>query len=916
MKKVALLLLLLLLGACNRSDETGTLVEETAVPTATELTEANNDTVADTAVPNPTDTITLRMIAYDWQSGSYRALIETFEAENPGVAIRIVSMEETLGLDSGGAGQWPEDAAERLVSAADVVPTNAIGVANGASGLLLDLRPLIETDDTFDRADFYPNALDYFESDGGIWGVPSELNYSLIFYNKDAFDAAGIEYPQAGWSWEDLLAAAQATTVSEGSEVVQWGLVQSNRNPFDFVAGRTGPLIDTTTDPPTAQIDRPEVADALQWYVDLFMLHEVAPNLAAPEPDENGIYIPPEYELIENGQAAMWPEYSGSWQWRSQQMHVGVVPFPVDVPDDHSTPVYVNGYVLSAGTRHPEAAWRWINFLSQQPSVDSFSQDTAVPARRSVAEADGFWDRVDSELGVALRYAVDHAYFSQFGAGYGAFYEAANAVLTENRSVEEALADAQAQAEMDIANFAAEQEVAEDVAIVITEPEDTAVPEGAITIVFTAASAGGAGLQPYRALAAAFQEQHPDVVVELETPNFGTGTIGLQDIAANVDCLQWYGGPASDEERLAVLNLEPFLDADPELSKADYFPQAIDAFSYQGQLWGLPADMNILLIAYNKALFDAAGRPYPALNWTTDDFLETAVAFTSGDDPEIRQYGYVPQEFELNDLNAFLERLGAQFLDESVDPPRLTFTHPDTMEAMRWFAALTTEFGAKPIFTTNIGGGSVGTGEERKTLIENGRAAMWSDQGFQSFPEINFDDLDLGIVPLPAGLDGTATAASAVTGYFISAGTKQRQACWEWIKFLGEQPYIGSYGNTIPARMDVAQSAAYAQAVGEEKAAANLASVANVTGPSFNQRLSSDANWLSLGHFWWLSYAYDQILTADMPVEDALTAVQAKADAYRDCMMDRGDLEDQNIQRTCLAEVDDTVPPFLVEVSE
>lgn len=701
MKKVMFLLMLLLLAACNRGEEVNTPAEETAVPPPAEPVEANATNETDTAVPNTTDTITLRMIAYDWQSGSYRDLIETFEAENPGVEIKIVSMEDTLGLESGGAGQWPDDAAERLVSAADVVPTNAIGIANSASGLLLDLRPLIETDSTFDRNDFYPKALEYFESDGGIWGLPSVLNFNLIFYNKDAFDAAGHDYPQAGWSWDDLLVAAQATPVSEGDEVVQWGLVQSNRNPFDFVASRTGPLIDTTTVPPTAYFDRPEVADALQWYVDLFVLHEVTPNLEAPVPDEDGVFIPPEYELIENGMAAMWPEYSGSWQWRSQQMNLGIVPFPVDAPDDHTTPVYVNGYVLSAGTRHPEAAWRWLNFLSQQPSVDDFSQDSAVPARRSVAEADGFWDRIDPELGDALRYAVDHSFFYRYGAGYGAFFEAANAVLTENQPVADALVAAQAQAELDIANFAEEQEETEEVEIVISEPEDTAVPEGAVAIVFTTAGGPG-GLQPFRDLAEAFQQTYPDITVELQTPDYGPGPVDLRQVAATSDCLQWFSSISSAEDRAAVLNIEPFLDADPALSKDDFYPSAVEAFSYQGQLWGLPAETGLAVVIYNKALFDAAGVPYPTLDWTTDDFLETAVALTAGSDPETKQYGYVPQELEINDLSDFLERLGAQFLDESVDPPQLAFMHPDTIAAMRWFTGLTTEFAVKPTFVTNI----------------------------------------------------------------------------------------------------------------------------------------------------------------------------------------------------------------------
>lgn len=912
MKKAAFLMLLLL-AACNRSDGTETLAAETAVPPVAEPVEANTNE-SDTAVSSPTETITLRMVTYDWDSASYRDLIETFEAENPDIEIQIVSIEETLGLGSDGMGQWPEDAARRLVSAADVVPTNAIGITNGASGLLLDLRPLIEADSTFDRADFYPNALEYFESDGGIWGLPTALNFNVIFYNKDAFDAAGHDYPQAGWSWEDLLTAAKATTVRDGSEVTQWGLVQLNQSPYELVVSRIGPLVDTSTNPPIAQFDRPEVAEALQWFVDLYLLHEVAPNLETPEPDEDGTYIPPGYELIDNGQTAMWPEYSGSWQWRSSQMNLGVVPFPVDTPNDHSTTVYVDGYVLSAGTRHPEAAWRWIKFLSQQPSVSGFSLDTAVPARRSVAEAGGFWDRVNPELGTALRFALDHAYIYQFAPGYGAFSEAAQSVLQNEKTVDEALAEAQTQAENEIATFIAGQEGAEAVEIVVSEPEESAVPEEAVTILFTTGGGTG-GLQPYRDLADAFREVHPDIVVELQTPDFGTGVVNLSTIANATDCLQWFGGVSREEDRSAILNIEPFLDADPSLSKDDFYPSIVEAFSYQGQLWALPAETNLAVVVYNKALFDAASLPYPTLDWTTDDFLETAVALTTGSDPETKQYGYVPQELEINDLSNFLERLGAQFLDESVDPPQLTFTHPDTIDAMRWFTGLTTEFAVKPTFNTQVFGGSVNFGEERKALIENGRAAMWTDQGFGSFPEISLEGLDIGMVPLPDGPDGTATADNLVIGYFISAQTTQRQACWEWIKFLSEQPYIGNFGNTIPARRSVAESTAYAQAVGAEQAAVNLDTVSSLTGSSATRRIGSEANWLELGFSWWQIYAYDQIIANGRTVEDVLTEVQAKSDAYRTCVIDRDGLADQATQRVCLGETDEDAPPIFLEVN-
>lgn len=916
MRKVFVLLIILFLIACRDG-------ETTATPESAETNNNNTTETADSPTNNTTDepattpseeTVTLRMIAYDYEMGNYRDLIDVFEAENPGVEIDMVSVEETLGLDTGGVGQWPEDASQRLVSAADIVSTNSIGLLDGSSGLLLDLRPLAEADPNFNRADFYPNSLEYFENGGGLWGLPTELNFSLMFYNKDAFDAAGIDYPQPGWSWDDFLAAAQATTVREGDEVTQWGLVQVGGGLIQLVLPRTGPIVSTEVDSPTVHIDRPEVAEMLRWYADLFLLHEVSPILENPEPDEDGVFIPPGYQLIDEGKAAMWPEYSGSWQWRSQQGNVGIVPFPVDAPDDRTNLMYATGYSVSSGTQQPDLAWRWLTFLSQQPSPNEFNQDSAVPARRSVAEASGFWEKVDPEFGEALQYALDHAYVIQFTPGYAPFLQAEEAVLLEGQSVEEALAEAQAASEMEIADFLAEQEDEEPVEIVIAVPEEPEVPEGAVTILFTAGNGPG-GLQPYRDLAAAFQQTHPDIVVELETPNFGPGTTYLRDVAADSDCLQWFGGVSNEEDRTAVLNMEPFLDADPELSQADFYPTAIEQFIYQGQLWAIPAEMNLTVLYYNKALFDAAALPYPSADWTTDDFLETAVALTNGDDPETKQYGYVPQEFEINDITIFLERLGAQFLDESVDPPQLTFTDPSVIDAMRWLTGLTTEHAIKPVFITDItAAGSFG--EERKTLLENGRAAMWADQGFQSFPEIDLSGLDIGVVPLPTGPDGTAVAANSVVGYFISAQTTQRQACWEWIKFLSNQPIAGEFGNTIPAKISLAESAAYDQAVGADLAIANRASVTGITGSSTTLRLSTSASWLGTGFFWWQSYAYNQILHDEVTVEEALTAVQAKADAYRECVIANDAQEDQNGQNRCLGQVDDTVPEFFIDVDE
>ena len=238
-------------------------------------------------------------------------LADAFEEENPDVEIKFVSIEEILELDGPGA-EWPDDARRRLVSAADV---SSVFYSTGAvqDGLLLDLGPLMEAERDFEPADFQPATLENFQSEGGTWAVPTEANYVVIYFSKDAFDEAGLDYPQPGWSWDDFLAAAEALTVREGDETTQWGFAEITPSPAFFVEGRTGPIYDMSTDPPSANFDDPAVADALRWYTELYQTHEVAPYFPAPDEEGAGLNIPEGYLVIEQGGAAMWPEASGSY---------------------------------------------------------------------------------------------------------------------------------------------------------------------------------------------------------------------------------------------------------------------------------------------------------------------------------------------------------------------------------------------------------------------------------------------------------------------------------------------------------------------------------------------------------------------------------------------------------------------------
>ena len=227
---------------------------------------------------------------------------------------------------------------------------------------------------------------------------------------------------------------------------------------------------------------------------------------------------------------------------------------------------------------------------------------------------------------------------------------------------------------------------------------ETPLPEGAVTITFVP-TLGDFDLELYRDLARRFRETHSNIVVDVEmAPITGVDVPDTPEIAEIADCFQAYPALHEPENRAAVLSLAPFLDADPAVSVDDYYPQAAAEFSWQGQLFGLPADIIPYIIEYNKELFDAAGVEYPAPGWTWDEFVERAVALTHGETEEAKQYGFVGEYYELNDLLFFLERLGGSLVDTAADPPALSFEDPATLDALVAYAALSTEYGVKPVY--------------------------------------------------------------------------------------------------------------------------------------------------------------------------------------------------------------------------
>jgi multiple sugar transport system substrate-binding protein len=557
-----------------------------------------------------------------------------------------------------------------------------------------------------------------------------------------------------------------------------------------------------------------------------------------------------------------------------------------------------------------------MNFLSQQPPT-SLATFKRLPARLSVLQSSGLLDKLDPDYAAAVRFAFEHVMASDPTSTGGAFTEAIEAILKDGKPIEQTLADAQTKAEDFIAVEAKKAAEATPVpTVVVVAPEETPVNQNAATIKFSLGTATF-NAPAYRDLAKRFTEANPDIVVEIKQPDLTNASIDIPAVAKDVDCFMWAPSLQDPKNLEAILNLEPFLDADKSFDRNDFYAATLDQFTEQGQLWALPAEVTPYVIEYNRDLFDAAKVAYPKAGWTMDDFLATAKTLTKGSG-DAKQYGYIGDYFEANDLVLMLQALGAQLVDTTQDPPKVIFDDATMRSALQWYTDLHSKHDVKPLFVTDYTKLLIDASTalvERETLIDDGRAAMWS--AYAGMPNLlnsqKRPTMNIGVAPLPIGAAGS-TGGNYISsnGYYISADTPARQACWQWITYLTTAVDVKQ---GLPARKSVATSEAYTQKVGTERAAAYQASLGESGTSSVYEFFSGKNSWLSYAIFW-LAKAYGQVADGSVPADKALADAQKLADDYRACVVQNDAQADVKQQRQCLKQVDPSIPDLLIGVTE
>jgi multiple sugar transport system substrate-binding protein len=399
---LAATLLATLLAGCATPTPEEKIVEVTKEVEVTREVEVEKEVVV-TATPEPLPEgakMILRVGTGDSGEGlnPHQEIIARFEEANPDILIQLEAVAGrdyyTRLLTQIAAG----DAPDILQIGDDAVPMFV------DKGGLMPLDDFISGDYPLDPSIYLPGTFAPGQYKGQQWCLPKDFSPMAVYYNKKLFDEAGVDYPTEDWTWDDMLAVAQELTDEEKGT---WGIqLPANwTTGFEYWVGAAGGrLISEDGAQYVGHMDSPETIKAVQFYADLYNKYKVA-----PPPADLNLWGGGNAEFG-NGKAAMrlfgrWPQAGYK---DNPNVDLGVVPPPAG--DQPANVLFWGGFCIFGGTKHAEAAWRFLRFYVGEEGSQVW-KDWAIPPVASVAAEAGLTDDpIEGAWIKGLDILVDRAY--------------------------------------------------------------------------------------------------------------------------------------------------------------------------------------------------------------------------------------------------------------------------------------------------------------------------------------------------------------------------------------------------------------------------------------------------------------------------------------------------------------------------
>lgn len=302
------------------------------------------------------------------------AQVAAFQALHPNITVevQIVPWDDYwTKLQTGVAGG----------STYDVFWINADNLPVYASqGSIVPIQDLI--DDGSIDAEAYPESLRaIYTFDGKAFGIPRDFDTIGLFFNKDHFDKAGLEYPTAEWTWDDLRAAAEKLTIKDGDNTTQWGFaagLDGQQNWYNLIWQNEGQIMNEEMT--ETRLGEEPACEAMLFAGD-FVTDGLSPSVAVMQAND------PHEQLFPAGVISMIA--AGSWNSRTfstAQPNVALVPLPQG--KQRATAIHGLANVIWSGGQNQCAALEWVKFLATEEAEKILGDSaTVIPAMNGLQES-------------------------------------------------------------------------------------------------------------------------------------------------------------------------------------------------------------------------------------------------------------------------------------------------------------------------------------------------------------------------------------------------------------------------------------------------------------------------------------------------------------------------------------------------
>jgi multiple sugar transport system substrate-binding protein len=230
-------------------------------------------------------------------------------------------------------------------------------------------------------SDFDPALFKYASYKDKTYFIPIGWNNIMINYNRKLFKDAGVDFPKAGWTWNEFREIAKKLTVRDGAgNVTQFGYEVPNQfffvQPWFFSNGTSVLNADWTA---SNMLD-PKVSESLQFLYDLIHVDKVSP---IPGKDAmNNQFMAAQVAMISRGH---WIVENAM----AAKLDMDIATPPTKVND--YTVIGFGGYAISKTSKYQDLAKELVGELTSfETQKEEGESGGGVPGRKSAAETETF----------------------------------------------------------------------------------------------------------------------------------------------------------------------------------------------------------------------------------------------------------------------------------------------------------------------------------------------------------------------------------------------------------------------------------------------------------------------------------------------------------------------------------------------